>query len=309
MMRAKANKVLQLALGGVLSLGLLTGCQSVDGAVSAAENEITEIRIANIIDESNPNAGVKNEEFRADLEEYLGISVLETEGASHIVGIEAMRSGAVDIMFVSPFTYFMAAEVVDVELLVSTSVSENAAANSTLFITQRGRDDINSVEDLEGKTFAFVNEASASGFLFPKYYLVSNLDLDQDRLLQSGYFFDAAIFSGSHDSSVMGVRFGDFDGAAVASGVMQPMIDAGVINEDDFKVIGYTEEIPNASYIIRADLPEDLIERIRNFFLNYDNPDFFEAVHSDPEVRFVEVDEEDYSHVRSLMDTLGIVSE
>jgi len=265
------------------------------------ENEITQIRIAQVFDESNPESGQANEAFRLALEEYIGIPVVETENVSYLVGIEAMRAGNMDIMFASVFNYIRANEVTPVEMLATLSNPLNPPA-PTVFITRADRDDINSIEDLEGRSFAFVDAASTSGFLFPQYHLATELGLDPTLIMNSGYFFDTAVFAGSHDASLMGVNFGDFDAAAIIGSIL-PMMEA-VVNPDDIKIIGETASTPDPGYIIRADLPQELIEQIRSFMLSFDDAAYFENVWNNPNARFLPRNEAAIDHVRGMMEVL-----
>ncbi len=281
---------------GMLMIALslfLVGCQ-------AKSSEVNELVLVQMPNENNPNAGGQHEAFRAALEKDLGIKVKEMEGTDYSVGIEAMANKKIDVMLVSPFSYFQAKERAGAELLVSMPTLENYR---TVFIVKKDSP-INSLKDLKGKTFAFVEQASSSGYLYPKSHLVNELDLDPDLLESSGYFFDTVTFSGKHDASVMGVEMGDYDGAAVAQAVLDQMTQAGVIKKDQFKIIGQTDIIPNPAYVIRGDLPKDLKEKIKNFFLNYDDKSYFKEIHGNENVSFVEVDESAYKIVKEMMETL-----
>lgn len=292
-------KKLLLSSMVLAATALLAACGQTEG--QAASGGVTEIRIAQAIDESNPESGQANEAFRLALEEYIGIPVVEIENVSYLVGVEAMRAGNVDIMLASVFNYVRANEVVPVEMLAAVANPLNPPA-PTIFITRSDRDDINTLADLEGKSFAFVDAASTSGFLFPQYHLVEELGLDPSLIMNSGYFFDTAVFSGGHDTSLMGVNFGDYDAAAVIGSIL-PMLES-VVDLDDIKIIDETMPTPPAGYIVRSELPAELIEQIRSFMLSYDDASFFENVWQNPDARFVESDEAAVDHVRSMMQVL-----
>lgn len=107
----------------------------------------------------------------------------------------------------------------------------------------------------------------------------------------------------------MGVLMGDFDAAAVAIGQMDSMIQAGTIKEDDFKIIGRTQNIPDASYIIRGDLPEDFKEAIREAFVSFEDEQYFEAVHNDPNARFVETEQTYYVPTIVMLDAINALED
>lgn len=275
-----------------------------DKANKGWPEELTLVQMPN---ENNPNAASMHTALRDHLSEELGIEVKEFEGGSYAVGIEALASGNLDIMLASPMSYYQANQKAGAELLVTPQIE--GYEYYTAFITKKDNEEINNMEDLKGKNFAFVNAASSSGYLYPKGTLVQEFDLDPDLLEQSGYFFENVTFSESHANSVMGVLMGDFDAAAVAIGQMDSMIQAGTIKEDDFKIIGRTQNIPDASYIIRGDLPEDFKEAIREAFVSFEDEQYFEAVHNDPNARFVETEQTYYVPTIVMLDAINALED
>ncbi|RND00386.1 phosphate/phosphite/phosphonate ABC transporter substrate-binding protein [Lysinibacillus halotolerans] len=275
-----------------------------DKANKGWPEELTLVQMPN---ENNPNAASMYTALRDHLSEELGIEVKEFEGGSYAVGIEALASGNLDIMLASPMSYYQANQKAGAELLVTPQVE--GYEYYTAFITKKDNEEINNMEDLKGKNFAFVNAASSSGYLYPKGTLVQEFDLDPDLLEQSGYFFENVTFSEFHANSVMGVLMGDFDAAAVAIGQMDSMIQAGTIKEDDFKIIGRTQNIPDASYIIREDLPEDFKEAIREAFVSFEDEQYFEAVHNDPNARFVETEQTYYDPTIEMLDAINALED
>ena len=291
------SKVLQFIII-FFAIIIFTGCSYDESADS--------IRIGLTIDESNPIAGEAASRALAQaMEDFLGIPVIPILDISYLMGIEAMRNGHLDIMLVSAFNYVRTSAVVDVELLVSLPMREGAA-NYSAFITRADRDDINSIHDLRGKTFAFVDAVSTMGFVFPSYHLVSELGLNPNLIMLSGYFFDTATFSGGHETNVIGVGMGDFDAAAIGAMFIENMDDRGIINAEDFKIIAYTRPVPNPGYIVRSALDPEIIENIRTFFLGFDDPAYFAENWGDGGLRFTYPDIEGFEYVRSMAETLGL---
>lgn len=290
------------AFVGVAGLGLLAGCN--DGETSA-EGEIEKLTIVQMPDEGNPDMGGKNDDFKMALEEELGIEVEELEGAEYSVGIEAMRSGSLDVLLVSPMSYYQAKKVADAEPLVTTT-SMGEEPYQTVFVVNGEDEETQTLADLEGKTFAFVDPASSSGYMFPKSKIVNDLDLDPDQLENPGFFFDTVSYSGGHDATAMGVAMGDYEAGAVAGQLIPRLIEAGLIEEDALRAIDKTEVIPNALYVVRPDLPEDIKEQLKDFYINYEDEEYFEATYGSPDVRFIEASEEDYEVVNEMIETLNL---
>jgi phosphonate transport system substrate-binding protein len=308
-------KVFFAVLGmSVLGLALLGSCSrgskaspgsTANSAAEPRANWPGKITIVQMPIENYPDAGSKNEKFRSGLEARLGRTVEELEAFEYAVGIEAMRAGKLDILLVSPMSYYHAKRFVAVEPLVTTAVM-GAVPYKTVFITKIGRSDINSIEDLRGKTFAFVDPASSSGFMYPKAHLITRLGLDPDLLEQPGYFFKTVAYSGKHDFSVVGVDMEDYDAAAVALQIIGQMHDAGAVNRDNIKIVGETEVIPSACYVIRPDLPQDLKDEILDYYLSYDDPEFFRTFYQSPDMRFTRAYDSDYAVVDDMARILKI---
>ena len=288
---------------------LLAACGD-EGEASSSANDSwpEEIALVQMPNEDNPNAASMHTQLREHLSEELGIEVVEYEGGSYAVGIEAMASENIDIMLASPMSYYQAKKKAGAELLV-TPQADTGMEYYTAFITQADNDEINSIEDLEGKNFAFVNAASSSGYLYPKGTLVQELDLDPDKMEQSGYFFENVTFSESHANSMMGVAMGDFDAAAVAVGQLDMMIEAGNIKEEDIKIIGRTQDIPDPSYIIRGNLPEDLKEALQEAFLSFEDEAYFEALHDTPDARFIATEPDYYDPTIEMLEAINALEE
>ncbi|MUN72730.1 phosphate/phosphite/phosphonate ABC transporter substrate-binding protein [Enterococcus casseliflavus] len=302
----------QWALVGLIhifALGMLAGCGKSAASADAKDGKsVDKLTIVQIQDETNPDSGQKNEQFRSDMSEALGIEVEELEGADYSVGIEALKAGKLDVLLVSPMSYYQAKKIAGAEPLVTTT-SMGQEDYKTLFVVGKDDTTTQSLADLKGKSFAFVDPASSSGYMYPKAKLVKELSLDPNQLENPGYFFDTVAYSGKHDSSLMGVAKGDYDAAAVAGQVITSLVDAGMIQEDDIRVIGETETIPNALFVVRSDLPAETKAALKDFYLTYENEEYFETFYGSKEVRFTEAKDEDYEVVQEMVEILNLEEE
>ena len=300
----------KLLLGVLVTAGLftLTGCGDSVPAEGAREDGVTTLRIAQVTNSDDPEAGRASAEFTQAMAEALNIEIIEVEGVGHLIGIEAMRGGSLDVMVASPFTYLSAVEAgVNLEFLVTT-FNPDASHNNTTIIVGAGNDHIQTLADLEGKTFSFVDTASLSGFLNPMYLFVSTFDLDHTRMMmfEPGYFFRNAIVSGTHDGSLMAAVNGDVTAAAVGSMLIDNALESGIVSESDFRIIHALDPDPLAGYIVRSDLPQTFIDDLREFLLNFDDEEFFINIHRSQNARFIPTNHADFAHLRGLMERLEI---
>src|SRR5699024_12677738 len=94
--------------------------------------------------------------------------------------------------------------------------------------------------------------------------------------------------------------------AAVATDVMDAMLDQGVVKEDDFKIISESDPIPRGPDAYRRNLPDDLKEEIREFYYDYEDEKVFEERGSND---FYRIEDEAYDVVRDAADALVLSQE
>ncbi|MER3479338.1 MAG: phosphate/phosphite/phosphonate ABC transporter substrate-binding protein [Meiothermus sp.] len=119
--------------------------------------------------------------------------------------IEAMRGGNLDFAFFPPDGYVIAHQDVGAEVLLKSVRGTSPYYWSAIIV--RKDSGIKSVQQLEGKTIAWVDKNSAAGYVFPRAALVA-AKLDPDKL------FSKQVFAGKHDSAVLAVLNRSVDAAA-----------------------------------------------------------------------------------------------
>lgn len=120
------------------------------------------------------------------------------------------------------------------------------------------------LRDLKGKRIAHVSPASNSGnvaarALFPTQGLVPDVDY-------------RPIMSGAHDRSVMGVLSGDYDMAAVASDVVQRLIERGAVDPQAIRILYQSPLFPTSAFAHAHDLHPDLTAKLKACFFSFQFP-------------------------------------
>lgn len=190
----------------------------------------------------------------------IGIPIRTFTSTNYVGLIEAMGSGKVDIGALAPLAYVLAEDQVGAKLLLKTS-RDGKLTYHAMFIARAGGG-IRSIEQARGKRMAFVDPASASGYLFPAAYL-KNKGYDPER------FFAQTKFAGSHDNAVRAVYNGDVDVAAVYDDARNKLLDTLPDVKKRVVKIGQTDEIPNDTIAVRRDLDPALAQKIKAAFLKY----------------------------------------
>jgi phosphonate transport system substrate-binding protein len=151
----------------------------------------------------------------------------------------------------------------------------------------------------EGTTVSFVEQASASGYIFPATIFIQQ-GIDPATGIDP-------IFAGSHDASVIAVCEGDAEvGVAFddARGAAETECDIA----ENVVVFAYGPEIPNDGWAVLGSLPDDLKEDIKQALLDYAASDEGAQVLNDIyEIdNLVEADQESFSIVEDAARELGI---
>jgi phosphonate transport system substrate-binding protein len=241
-----------------------------------------------------------------DMKAALGIKVTEVNAADYNAVVEAMRTKHADIAFFGPVTYVQAVDRAGAEALVTaTPFGDKSLSGYTSKVIVKAGSPIKTLRDLRGKTFAFVDPASTSGNYVPTLELMNSFPgTTNEDFHTNGVFFSSVSFSGRHQNGLQAVINGDIDAAPIASDILDAEIAAGRARESDFTVIHESPRIPSSPMGIRGDLPAEFKEQVKQFFLAYRNPDYFQFMLGlAPEQRpeFVDASDRDYDYVRDLM--------
>ena len=115
---------------------------------------------------------------------------------------------------------------------------------------------VDSLQELQGKRFAFGDSASTMSHLVPRYMLIQ-AGVGTEKL--SGHqFLD------SHDNVAMGVLSGDFDAGAVKEAVFYKYQSRGL------KALATTPSIPEHLFVARSDLATATITALRQALVGMD---------------------------------------
>jgi phosphonate transport system substrate-binding protein len=287
-------------VGATLALVVLAGCGGdTPAATDAAPKPLTEFRIGFTVTENDPARLAQYEGYRAYIEKAVGVPV-KTFNASDYAGVaQAMESGQLDMAAVGPSNY--AAMYIAMGDKVRPLVKPgDGDYYSAMYV--RADSPYQTVEDLKGKTLAFADINSASGYLIPSYLL--RKDGKDPRS-----FFKNTIFAGGHEQGVMavlnkqadaGVTWSSLEGghdSGYSRGIFHRMVGDKLIQMKDLRVIWRGGPIPAGPVVIRSDLPPEVITKLQAAFLamKTEAPEVFAAVADGESSGFVETTHADYA--------------
>lgn len=272
-------KIFLQVLLAVLALAVLAGCSSAGGnankSASVPEGWPEVLRYGVVPYESQETIARTYKPVVDALSEYLGIKVEMYMGTDYTSMIEAMRTKKLDVAEFGPFSYVIAHERSGAEAFATPAKSPKEAFYYSLIIVP-AKSNINTLDDLKGKKFLFVDPASTSGNLIPHAMLAEHFGVSSAAEVDA--IFSSVSFSGGHDASILAVTRGDADGAGISSSTLEKMIKSGAVKESDIRVIKQSDPIPKDPVAYRSDLPQDLKDKIKEFYLSYKNEEFFKEM-------------------------------
>ena len=194
------------------------------------------------------------EEIARRLKQITGLYFKTSIATSYAAVIEAMGAGKVDIGWLATFSYVLAKQKYDVDLmLIVVRFGSPFYRGQIITHVDSG---IKTLADLKGKKFAFVDPASTSGHLYPKTLLQSK-GLNPDRL------FSQSRFAGSHNAVILSVLKKEVDAGATYDDARAAVAKTYPEVYSKLRVLAYTKEIPNDTVSARRDLDPVLKQKIK----------------------------------------------
>jgi phosphonate transport system substrate-binding protein len=121
---------------------------------------------------------------------------------------------------------------------------------------------IQKIEDLKGRTIAFTDPNSNSGYKAPSALLKAQYGLEANRDFKPA-------FSGKHDNSVIGVANRDYEAAAIANSVKNRMILRRAVDGTKIRTIYKSQTFPTTGYGHVFNLKPELAAKVREAFFTF----------------------------------------
>jgi phosphonate transport system substrate-binding protein len=240
------------------------------------------------------------DEFGRALTKLTGIPVRVTVASDYAAVIEALRNRTADLAFVHPGGYVLASREAKATIVVRNLWHGKSSFTSRIFV--RKDSGIKSVEELRGRTIAFVDPASSSGYIYPMVLLIPK-GLVKNRDPKT--FFKEVVFSGAHDASMRALLNGHVD--AIASfDLAREQYLRDPAERERLIFVAETPEIPEAGIAARPGLDPAVFARIRAALLQIRAPEYADLLKRLYEIDgFAPAEDRDYDPVRAAIELLG----
>ncbi len=288
-----------MSLVRILAL-VLAGMLFVPAAAPAADPSWPkEITFAVLSTESAPEITRRWIPILAQLEKDLGIKVKHVTATDYRGTIEALKFKKAEVGWLGPKAYVEASNnnYANVEPIAQMRAQSGSLGYRSCLIAHSDSD-IFSPEDIGGKTFAFNDPNSTSGYLLPMTFFITEMSVDPKR------HFSKVTFSGSHEASVLAVANKKVEVASTNLPDMQQLTREGKVARGALRVIWVSKLIPNDPVVVRKDLPASLRSAIQESLttMKQRSPEAFAQAGAFFGGGFVPVDDGKYQIVRDMND-------
>ena len=265
----------------------------------AGEQTLKELRIV-FIAYQNPEQIMDDvRPVVAYLKKSLGMPVKHFVATDYAGVIEALRNGSADMGFMGPLQYVIAKEHAGAQPILGEVYKGNAYYTSRIFV--RKDSGIKTLADLKGKTIAFTDPISSSGYLYP-------LDLFKSEGLLRGApekYFKRIFFAGGDEQAIRAV-YNDFVDAAGIGQFAYNLLRAE--ERDEVHFIGESKRLPSHCIVVRKGLSDASVSKLKNVFL---------ALNEGPDMGllkmlygvdgYVEVSDKDFQEVEEIARAHGFI--
>ena len=240
------------------------------------------------------------EEFAVALGKLVGQPIRLTVASDYAGVIEALRNKTADLAFVHPGGYVLANREAKAMIIAKDRWHGNTSYTSRIYV--RKESGIKSLEELRGKTIAFVDPASASGYIYPMVMLIQK-GLVQNKDPKT--FFRDALFSGSHDAGLLALLNGHVDALASFDQAREQYLKDPAQRER-LVWIAESAPIPEGGICGREGLDPSVVAKVRAALLQMRGPAYEPMLKKLYDIDgFQPAEDGEYAPVRAAMDLLG----
>lgn len=160
---------------------------------------------------------------------------------------KSLANGQTDMALLGPWGYVLANQAADAQV-VSTILYEGKPEYFAMIVTHPDSG-IRSVADLKGRTFAFGDKGSTSGYLIPLHFFM------QQGIDPAKHF--SRVLHTKHQAIQTQVTAGQIDAGADFNRNRDAMIAQGLIKAERSKIIWQSDPLPNDAFAVSEALYKD----------------------------------------------------
>lgn len=227
-----------------------------------------ELRVA-FIPLENPEKLISNVRPAMNfLEKEMGRKVRYFITLNYSATVEAMISKKADVSFMSPLPYVLANKYSGVEVILGEIYDGKSYYYSRIFV--RKDSSIKKLSDLKGKTIAYVDPISSSGFMYP-HDIFTRAGLVNGGLEKpEGGFFRRVYFAGGDQQAINSMVGGFVDAAGVSQYALNLLRPE---QRDQVVAIAQSARIPSHNVVVRKGLEPEIRRKFIAAMMKMNQPE------------------------------------
>lgn len=248
--------------------------------------EVPVIRVGLLGGENDADRLKRYGGYRDLLETTFGVPARTLPAADYSGVVQAFAARQIELSYMSPAAYASAWIESDGNVLpLLTTREADGTTNYVAAMYVRADSGIRTLDDMRGKSLAWSDPRSASGYLIPRSEF-------RAQGIAPETYFGRTGFAGGHEQAVVAVLNGQYDAgvcwtsgigdeaAGYTRGVLRTMVDKGLLRMGDIRIIWRSRPIQNGPLAVRKDTPDAFRDDMLAFHLALPkaHPDIFHAV-------------------------------
>jgi len=239
----------------------------------------------------------------AYLEKTLDMDIKHFIATDYAGVVEALRNETADMGFMGPLQYVIAHEMAGAYPILGEIYDGKSTYISKIFV--RRDSGIGNIKDLKGKSIAFVDPISSSGYIYPlDIFKQKGLIKDKDKAEQ---FFKKIYFSGGDEQALRAV--------------LNNFVDAAGIGQYVYNLLSYDERaqivsiadskpIPSHCVVVRKNLHQPTVEKLQEALFNLNNePNRYLLKYLYSVDGYIKVTHDNYLEVEEIAKDYGFIKE
>lgn len=166
---------------------------------------------------------------------------------------ERLVDESVDAAIISPLNYVLTAKRKPTLRVIATPLAQGSPTYAS-YIIVRENSEVRSVDELEGKRIAFVDERSTSGYLYPWAFLL-------ERGVKPERFFGKIEFVGDHPAVIEAIATGRVDAGATFA------LPTGMLEANErlrnLRIVAKTGRIPYDAVVVQASVSQETTDALK----------------------------------------------
>lgn len=263
----------------VAAAALSTLALSFPAAAQEWKSQLPALRVGLLGGENEADRLRRHECMVEQLGERLGVKI-ELYPASDYAGVmQGLLAGQLDFASLGASGYAgIYLQNPDAVSPVFVALESDGTAGYYAMMYTRADSGITSLEDMKGKSLAFADPNSTSGYLVPKAELeMQGIDLPT--------YFSRTGFGGGHEQGVVAVLNKQYDAGVTwtsgqgeesqgfSRGSLNGMVKNGLLDMKDLRIIWKSNLIPNGPWVLRNAMPEEAKRIVRDWMAGLKDAD------------------------------------